>query len=357
MRGPSIELVDRLLPRWRRAAAAVAALGKTIRGRILVAFLVMSTITAALGYYATLGIQDAGILVDKTYDQSLMSINYSRAAAADFAAMRAAFARRWIESDPANRVKLEREIDALAKTLTDDLAVAVQRSQSERAKRAAFKVQQAASDWKSMSEHLLDQTKLDASWETLDTYAGKVDEQIDLLVNYTAGDGFIYRQSARAAVARDINLNVGGTILALLLSGMVAWALTGRIIKPVAAASRVAEHIAGGKLDVAIPAGAADELGNLLASMKVMRDNIKAMMDREVAQRRTAQARLADALESSQEGVLVADADDCIALANAQAASFLGVSPKLLKARNPARRSLAGPAEFDRSVAHLAPAK
>jgi len=335
MRSPSSELLDRPLPRWRRGVSVAAALGTTIRGRILIAFLVMSMITAALGYYATLGIKDAGILVDKTYDQSLMSINYARAAAADFAAMRAAFARRWIEGDSAYRAKLDQEIETLAKTLTDDLAVAVQRSQSERAKRAAFNVQQAASDWKSMSEHLLDQTKLDANWETLDAYAGKVDEQIDLLINYTAGDGFIYRQSARTAVARDINLNIGGTILALLLSGMVAWALTGRIIKPVAAASSVAEHIAGGRLDVAIPQGSADELGDLLASMKVMRDNIKAMMDREVAQRRTAQARLVDALESSQEGVLVVDADDRIALANAQAASFLGVAPDMLKAGRP----------------------
>ncbi len=69
--------------------------------------------------------------------------------------------------------------------------------------------------------------------------------------------------------------------------------------------------------------------------MKIMRDNIKAMMAREVAQRRTAQARLADALESSQEGVLVVDADDRIALANAQAASFLGVAPELLQAGSP----------------------
>ena len=243
--------------------------------------------------------------------------------------------RRWIESDPANRAKLDHEVSTLAQTLSDDLAVAVQRSQSDRAKGAAANVQLAASAWKSMSEHLLDQTRLDANWETLDHYARKVDEQIDLLINYTAGDGFIYRQSARATVARDINLNVGGTALALLLSGLVAWALTGRIIKPVAAASSVAEHIAGGKLDVAIPDGSADELGKLLGSMKVMRDNIKAMMDREVAQRRTAQARLADALESSQEGVVVVDADDRIALANAQAASFLGVAPELLKAGRP----------------------
>ena len=324
-----------MLPHWRISASDLAAFRKTIRGRIIIAFLVISMITAALGFYATSGVRDAGILVDKTYDQSLMSINYARAAATDFATMRAAFARRWIETDRANRAKLDQDIEVLAKTLRDDLGVAVQRSQSERARAAAANVLRAATEWKNMSERLLDQTKLDASWQTLDAYAAKVDEQIDLLVNYTAGDGFLYRQSARAAVARDINLNIAGTLFALALSIVVALALTGRIIRPVAAASRAAEQIAGGKLDVDIPTGSADELGNLLAAMKVMRDNIKAMMDREVAQRRTAQARLADALESSQEGVLLVDADDRIALANAQAASFLGIDPDLLKSGKP----------------------
>ncbi len=97
------------MSRWRRCAAGVAVLCKTIRGRILVAFLLMSAITASLGDYAILGIKDAGVLVDKTYDQSLMSINYARAAAADFAAMRAVFARRWIADDPDMRAKLDRE--------------------------------------------------------------------------------------------------------------------------------------------------------------------------------------------------------------------------------------------------------
>ena len=69
--------------------------------------------------------------------------------------------------------------------------------------------------------------------------------------------------------------------------------------------------------------------------MGVMRDNIKAMMDREVAQRRSAQARLADALENSQEGVVVVDANDGIVLANAQAADLLGVPARLLKPGTP----------------------
>jgi diguanylate cyclase (GGDEF)-like protein len=310
----------------------------TIRGRILVAFLVMSVITAALGAYATMGIRNAGVLVDKTFDESLMSINYARAAAADFAAMRAAFARQWIAANPETRTALDKELDSLSVSLMGDIKIAAERSQSVRAMHAADSAQHAVDAWRGMCERLLQGSKLDVNWETLDHYAGKVDDQIDLLVNYTAGDGFLNRQSARATVARDAQLNIVGTVLALLLSALVAWALARRIVGPVAVASNVAARIAAGKLDVAVPKGSADELGALLAAMGVMRDNIKAMMDREVAQRRSAQARLADALECSQEGVVVVDANDGIVLANVQAADLLGVPGHLLKPGTPVSR-------------------
>jgi diguanylate cyclase (GGDEF)-like protein len=319
------------VPEWRRAASRVSAFCMTIRGRILVAFLVMSVITASLGGYAAFGIRDAGILVDKTFDESLMSINYARAAATDFAAMRAAFARQWIASDGAMRAQLDADIVKLDKTLSEDLKIAVQRSQSPRAVRAAANVQDAVVAWKHVRERLLDGTKLDVSWEILDRYAAKVDEQIDLLINYTAGDGFLYRQTARATVSRDIQLNIAGTVLALALSALVAWALARRIVGPLAVASETAKRIAAGKLDVVVPDGSNDEVGALLSSMQIMRNNIKAMMDREVAQRRSAQARLADALQSSQEGVVVVDANNWVVLANAKAADFLGIPADLLK--------------------------
>jgi diguanylate cyclase (GGDEF)-like protein len=328
-------LQSALASTWRETVARAASLCMTIRGRILVAFLFMSVITAALGIYATFGIRHAGVLVDKTFDESLMSINYARAAAADFAAMRAAFTRQWIAADPQMRAALSKQIEKLSASLAEDLQIAAGRSQSVRAERAAENVKSAVEAWKKVCERLVNGATGELNWETLDQYAFKVDEQIDLLVNYTAGDGFLYRQSARATVAGDMQLNIAGTALALALSGVVAWTLARRIVGPVAVASTVAERIAAGKLDVAVPRGSADELGALLAAMGVMRDNIKAMMDREVAQRRTAQARLADALECSQDGVVVVDADDVIVLANAQAAEFLGISAGLLKPGTP----------------------
>jgi diguanylate cyclase (GGDEF)-like protein len=313
---------------------ATAFLG-TIRGRILIAFLFMSMITGALGGYAAMGMKQTGILVAKTFDESLMSINYARAAAADFAAMQAAFARRWINSDSDARAALDQTVKSLSRSFADDLKIAAERSQSVRAAQAAANVQQAASDWDGVRLRLLSGTEPDINWETLDRYTAIVDQQIDLLINYTAGDGFTYRQLASEAVARGVNLNLAGTALALLFSAAVAFLLARRIIGPVAAASEVAEHIANGKLDVRIPQGSADELGALLTAMRRMRDNIRVMMEREVEQRRSAQSRLADALESSREGIVVVDAEGRLALANAQAADFLSIPPNLLRPGTP----------------------
>src|SRR3984893_15094165 len=142
--------------RWYRAAVRATSRLRTIRGRILVAFLIMSVITAALGGYAAHGISRAGVLVARTFDESLMSINYARAASADFAAMRAAFARRWIASDPERRHQLDQEIEISERALSDDLTIAADRSQSTRATKAATSVQQAATAWTLVRRHMVD---------------------------------------------------------------------------------------------------------------------------------------------------------------------------------------------------------
>src|SRR5271155_5749409 len=158
-RGRITLLLLSLVSSWRRGVARATALGMTIRARILVAFLIMSVITAALGGYATMGIRNAGLLVDKTFDESLMSINYARAAAADFAAMRAAFARQWIAANPETRAALDKELDSLSVSLTGDIKIAAERSQSVRATRAADSAQHAVDAWKDVCERLLQGSK------------------------------------------------------------------------------------------------------------------------------------------------------------------------------------------------------
>ncbi|MFV8148032.1 HAMP domain-containing protein, partial [Enterobacter cloacae complex sp.6722787] len=86
-------------------------------------------------------------------------------------------------------------------------------------------------------------------------YSRIVSQQVELLVNYTAGDGFLFRQKALSTIKRDLQLNVAGLTVALFLSALFSWLLARRIIGPVAIASRAARSIAGGDLDATVPKG------------------------------------------------------------------------------------------------------
>ncbi|MBR0873830.1 EAL domain-containing protein [Bradyrhizobium tropiciagri] len=311
----------------------------SIRTQILIFCLAMSAIAVALGGYSIVGIRHAGDLVAKTFDESLMSINYARAAGADFAAMRVASSQRLLTTDPAIRAGLDDQIETLAKALSEDLTIAADRSQSSRAAKAAAKVQEAADAWMELHRRAVvlsadggsaSAPQAGISVGDVDRYSRIVSQQVELLVNYTAGDGFLFRQRALSTIKRDLQLNGAGLTFALILSAFFSWLLARRIIGPVAIASRVARRIADGDLNATIPKGGTDELGTLLAAMETMRDNIRRMVNEEVSQRRSAQARLSDALETSREGVVLLDADGEIALANTRASEFIRLSPQLL---------------------------
>ncbi|BAC46816.1 blr1551 [Bradyrhizobium diazoefficiens USDA 110] len=216
----------------------------SIRIAILCFCLAMSAIAVSLGGYSVLGIRHAGDLVARTFDESLMSINYARAAGADFAAMRVASSH--VTRQPSARPRLDDEIDKLAKTLSEDVTIAAERSQSARAAKAAAKVKEAANAWVAIHRRRFQADGTgnnEASAreiDDVDQLSNVVNQQIELLVNYTAGDGFLFRQRALAAIKRDLQLNVVALTVALLLSGLFSWLLARRIIGPVAIASKAA---------------------------------------------------------------------------------------------------------------------
>ena len=299
-------------------------LSRTIRGKILLAFLSITLLTCCLGVYTGFAIGRSASLVTKTFDQSLMSINYARAASADFAGMQSAVARRWLTTETDKRAKFDRTIRELRSLLSDDLTIASDRAQSSDATAAAKSVREAVDEWDAARNRLTPGADSGVHMQSLDRYADVVSQEIDLLINYTAGDAFTYRQSALDSVSRYRQLAFAASALAALLSILVTWLLARHISVPLAAASDAARNIAAGRLEEAIPDGSGDELGSLLDSMKVMRNNIKMMMEREVSLRRSAQSRLGDALESSPEGILMVDANGQVELANSQATNFFG---------------------------------
>ena len=269
--------------------------------RYLLAFCAFAALTGLLGAYAVTNVMGSGQLVVETYDKPLMAISYARLALTNFGAMELAQAQRQLTQDAASRLEFDAQIDTLAAALDENISVAQRRSLSQRATDAAKATAAEVAKWETLRRRLLSVGREGAE-ETaaLDQQAKSVIGDFDNLVELTAEDGFKFRESALRSIATYRELSLAATIAALLLGALVAFELTHRMVRPIAAASRAARRIAEGELDVEIAATGGDELGQLLKSMAIMRDNIRAMMEREIAARRSAQGRLVAAIESSR---------------------------------------------------------
>jgi len=298
------------------------ARGFSVRAKVLAAFLVLSSITAIVGSVAYSSLTQSGRLLADIYDRPLTEISFARQVLADFSRLEAAFNRAVLERNATRRETLRAlHVQRMAE-LSEDLEVVEMRSTSARARRAASQVRIAVKEWLAVADTALAGSSA-PDWTALDRRSAVVNEQIDLLVNFAAGDGFIARRAALQTVDRNTMLQVGATMTALALSIIVTLLLLRTILGPVATASNAAHRIAEGELDVDIPATGRDELGSLLDSMSVMRDNIRSMVEEEKSLRQLAQVRLVDAIESSAEGVAVVDREGRIVVANAQVTRIL----------------------------------
>lgn len=296
----------------------------SIRGKLALACLSVCTVVAASGIFGVMSMTRSGELVVETYDKPLMAISFARAIHADFADMQAVAARRQIETEAAAGAELDARLAELADLLESDLAVVSKRATSDRVRASVEAVTAAVSDWRAAEAEMRDGGASATEWTRLDAAAATVREEIDLLVNYAAGDGFLQRKSTLGAINLNRDVQIGGVLVAALLAALVMFNLSRRIIKPLAAASATAQRIAGGELDVPIEVKGQDELAALAGSMTVMRDNIRRMMEREISERRSAQMRLVAAIESSSEGVVLIDAERRILLSNAEIEDFCG---------------------------------
>ena len=206
------------------------------------------------------------------------------------------------------------EIGDLAATFAEDLGVAEQRSMTDDEKHLIREIRPLVARWRSL--------RAQDNVAALEKIDQQVDDKFDLLIELNTDHSFVGRRQTVSNVTTYKYLSAGATLLALLLAGAITLFLRSRIVRPLAAAATVADRIARGELQTPIPPGGADETGALLKSMTVMQDNIREMMTRETALRRSAENRLSDALETSHEGVILVAPDGMMALANRQLREF-----------------------------------
>jgi len=118
---------------------------------------------------------------------------------------------------------------------------------------------------------------------------------------------------------------------ACLLGLSIAIGLVLSITRSTRQLASAMESIGAGALDLKLPDGGSSELGQLFAAAELMRGRVQAMVELEVENRRTAQSRLVDALESSDEGIVLVDTTGRLVVVNSQMARFYPAAADLLQ--------------------------
>ena len=312
---------------WRGLPRAVPV---GLRVRLLVGFVALALIAGTLGLLGVHNVSLSYGIAARAYDSAVIATSYARAAQADFARLEALRVRAG--SGPA--VSLGAAVESfsiLADQVEGDLAIVLDRAQSVEARAAVEAGLALFRRWRAAAEGERELARIEA-------LSDEMRDQIDVVVNHIAGDAFRAERAARARVGTIRDTGIVATAVSLTLGALIAWLLGRRIIGPVAAASAVARRIADGQLSTVIPEAGRDELGALLRAMATMRDNIRAMMEREIAARHSAQGRLVDAIEGLREGVVMVDGAGHVAIANRQVAAFLPAAAGLLVPGTPADR-------------------
>ena len=285
----------------------------SIGAKIFGAFVAMSAIIGLMGLAGYWILSAAGGIAVTTFDGPLLSISYARAAQTDFTEMQLA-ELRYEHAAPQERPAIAAEIAEIATAFSEDLDVPAQRSLAADEQKAIAEIRPLVKQWREV------RVRGDAA--QLQKLDQQIDDKFDLLIELNTDHSFIGRRQTVTNISFYKYASIGITLFALLLAGGLTLLLRSRIVRPLQAAATVANRIAQGELQTQIPAGGADETGTLLKSMTVMQDNIRDMMTREMDLRRSAENRLADALETSREGVILVSQDGKILLANSTLRQF-----------------------------------
>lgn len=290
----------------------------TIRNKILTGFLGMSLILTVMGLLGLHSVVASGHLVVDTFDRPLMAMSHARAAMADFYAIQGAIVRLHHAGTSVEINAEADQIDRLMKDLRDDLKIARTRAHSPEIVAAVDRAEALLQAWvEARRRATLGGGAADRG--AMDKAGAAVSQALDDLVETAAGEGFLFRKAALDAIQWNQTTTIAAILAALILSAAITFALARRIVRPIQAASTVAQKIASGDLAVDVPPAGKDETGSLLAAMQVMQLNLRRMMQREVDQRQSAQAKLVDAIESSPEAIILIDPKGVIVLANSEA--------------------------------------
>jgi signal transduction histidine kinase/DNA-binding NarL/FixJ family response regulator len=244
----------------------------SIRAKFIIALLVAVAIAALLAGTTLVSTWMLGGLAQSMYDKPLQAINFARAAQTGFMVMD-------LEAQLRRRRDEARQRDLMDKFLTD-IDIVEERSLSERANTLVATLREAVGQWSVAATGAVSMTGgVEPERERVrrDQLAALIREDLDVLVQTAAEDGYRFWLRAQNGVERTRTVTWGIVAVVLGLSILVGIVVGYTIVRPMNQLGRAMIAVADGKTDIAVPGlNRRDEIGGMAAALSVFK---RAMAD------------------------------------------------------------------------------
>ncbi len=275
-----------------------------LRLQLLIGFLSLTVLILFMGSYGIFSLNRIYEFTRAMYDGPLMSINFARSAQYDFSRIEVTLSDLGAAVVRERRETLITEIEEHREIFDEDLGIAEERANSAEGQAAIKRTRIALAAW-------------DAAWEELETaYSNDdlavaarlqdrvvsaieaVNEEIEVLVEFAAQEGYYFRSMALDQSHSVIRLNwviaVIGILGGILLGLLLAW----RIGNPTVRITNTLRELSASERDVDIPeTGRKDEIGDIARAARAFQQTTITFQD----SLQLANLELEDAAEAARQ--------------------------------------------------------
>jgi diguanylate cyclase (GGDEF)-like protein len=312
----------------------------SLRRKFYGAFGLIAILAIGLAVYGAHALSATGDLVARLYDEPLVGVSYARAASATLNEARGLMDRTLLlgPSSSANEVMSLRRMES---DIDEDFGIVRARVHDPAVGTALGRAGRAVADWFASGFSILapppgGATSVPVRY-AVERSSAEAAASLDDLIELVAANGFTYRARARAEIGD------ASTALAFISAGIIALSalfallFAHMLIRPIRAATRIAEDVAAGNVTLMAPTRRTDEIGRLLVCLATMQtslrqrsaraDTLLQEKDRAAETLRQTNLRFDNALSNMSHGILMSDAEGHVVVANRRFCDIYGLDP------------------------------
>jgi methyl-accepting chemotaxis protein len=258
-----------------------------IVGTLFCGFAAVVAATVGLGAHSVYSIETMSGLIRKTYDNALMTSTYSQSAHTAFVQLDRAFSRAAAAGSQSEVDESLGAVAELEKGFKEDLEVVRERALEPESVALVAEIRQLYDAWKparaSTVARARETTAAGRKAPQAERDSGSViEEKLSALTEHAAETGYRFRAESTRWVQWTLYIAYGSVPVAVLISLVVAAAISRSMVPPLRAVTAQLKELASGEADLTrrLSAGTRNEVGELAHWSNAFLDKLRDIMAR-----------------------------------------------------------------------------